>query len=87
MELDVGNRWNASCDYGTVFENELLNKAKVLESIIEDIKKELQSIKNENKNSEMSDAITELISGLLGKLESTRIELKDASTRIQKYYN
>lgn len=83
----IGNNWNPSCDYGSQLEEELLKKAENIDAIIDDINKELQNIKNENKNSEVSDAIVELLNGILRKFENTRIQLRNASTSIQKYYD
>lgn len=86
MGIKIGNDWNPSGDYGTTFENELVDKASKIENIINDIKKEQQNIKNNNKNSEVSDTIVEILDGVLKKFENTRIYVKEASGNITKYY-
>lgn len=86
MGIKIGNDWSPSGDYGTQFENELLDKADKIQAIIDEIKKEKQNIKEDNKNSEVSDFVIELLDGVLRKFENTRISVKDASSNIEKYY-
>lgn len=86
MGIKSGNDWTPSGDYGTPLQEELKRRADILDTAIDSINKQKKKLLEENKNSEITDAIEEILVEVIKRLEANNTELKLKSTQIKKYH-
>lgn len=86
MGIKFGNDWSPSCDYGTELQEELKRRANILDDAINSINKQKKKLVEENENSQITDAIEEILVEVVKRLETNNTELKLKSTQIKKYH-